>query len=358
MSAIYELKDRSVCPPGGFVFTRKDGSKHEGPYSVDVVSQCKTHHGLKEDDAWQRVLHETYSNIIPSSREYFITKNTEALICQNSTFRYISPDSLLPAPYCYNPSLITADGDDWLIYRRQLANSDSTVCRMNFATGENATIELPEKYNGEQFEDPRVFWHDNAIHLCICSWRKSWAYKPMLRLFRLDKDWKVEAEIPLTFGGNSKGVTQKNWQFFSHGNQIHFVYHYAPFQVVTGDKVYPSQNLHWKFGEIRGGTPPVLVDDRYYTFFHSRTDVGRARYYMGCLSFEAKAPFRPIAMTMEPLLTATNKEPSLSWAPLVVFPCGSLYKEGQWCVSLGVNDLSCGLVDYVHSDLLSLMKPV
>lgn len=358
MSAIYELKDKSVCPPGGFIFTRRDGSKSEGPYSENVVNECSVHHGIKPNEAWQKVLHETYNNIAPASREYFITKNTEALIFQNPTFRYVSRDLLLPCPYAYNPGLITVDGDDWLVYRRQMENSDSTVVRMNFRTHENHTIVMPEIYPNEQFEDPRVFWHDNAIHIIISSWRKNWTYKPLLRLFRLDKEWKVEKEILLDYAGNGKGVTQKNWQFWDQDGELWFIYHYAPFQVVRlkDKKVHRGLDLKWKWGEIRGSTPPVKVDDSYFTFFHSRLDHGRSKYYVGCLEFSNKEPFAPISMTMEPLLSSTNKEPNLHWAPLTVFPCGALYKDGTWCVSAGINDLHCALVDFVHSDLVKKME--
>ena len=59
MAQIYELKDRTCCPPGGFIFKRKDGSRYEGTYGPDTVRECSVHHGLPESDAWQKVLHET-----------------------------------------------------------------------------------------------------------------------------------------------------------------------------------------------------------------------------------------------------------------------------------------------------------
>jgi predicted GH43/DUF377 family glycosyl hydrolase len=139
---------------------------------------------------------------------------------------------------------------------------------------------------------------------------------------------------------------------------LYFVYQYAPFQVVDDETVFSGKSLTWEYGQIRGGTPPVKVGDRYYTFFHSRLDHGRSKYFMGAMAFEAKPPFYPVAMTKKPLLAATNKEPSLSWAPLVVFPCGALFRNQTWTVSLGVNDLNCALVDYAHDVLLALMSPV
>lgn len=358
MTGFYELKDKTCCPPGGFVFKQRDGNVFSIPYFSGAIEACRSQYKLNEDDASQQVLKETYLNIPQPAREYFIVKNTEALVIQNPTFRYVDRQYLLEAPFCYNPSLVTKDGDDWLIYRRQLHNSDSTICRMNFRTHENATIEIPAIYEKEQFEDPRCLWHNGNIHICFSSWRKTWNYKPLMRLVSLNDDWTFKEEIPLDFGGNGKGVIQKNWQYFSHEEKLHFVYWYDPFQVVEGHSIYEGKSLKWSYGDVRGGTPPVLVDGVYYTFFHSRTDGGRAKYYMGCMSFEGKTPFKPISMTKKPLLTATNKEPSLHWAPLVTFPCGSLFKDGRWCVSLGINDVNCALVDYQHDELIKLMEAI
>lgn len=357
MSATYEIKDKHTCPPGGYVFRQKTGFMFEAPYAVTAMEQCRNHHGLSESEAWQKVLHETYHNIPPAAREYFIVKNTESLACQNPTFRYVDGSKLLPAPYRYNPGLITIKDTDWLVYRRQSIEGDSTICRMSFKTGENHIIAIPSIYENEQFEDPRVLLHDGAIHICFSSWRKSWNYKPIMRLVRLDDKWKFKEEVKLDFGGNGQGIIQKNWQFFSHEKELHFVYWYQPFQVVKGKEVFTHEKpaMAWPYGELRGGTPPVRIDDLYFTFFHSRIESGRAKYFMGAMAFEAKAPFKPVKMTPSPLLAATNKEPGLSWAPTTVFPCGSIYKEGRWCVSLGVNDLNCGLVDYQHDDLLKAM---
>lgn len=354
----FELKDRTCCPPGSFIFFHQN-RKQESTHFAGATEMCARHLGINKEAAEQEVLEKTYFNMAPGVRDYFITKLVGSLIDQNPTFRYVPREKLLPAPFLYNPGMIAADGHNWLVYRRQKTNSDSTICRYNFQTEENFPVDIPELFPNEQFEDPRAFYFRGQTHICFSSWRKNWAYKPSLRAVRLVGDWKFDSEIELPFGGNGEGAVQKNWQFFDYGKKLHFVYWYDPFQVVREcSTVFTGPSLRWGHGEIRGGTPPVLVGDSYFTFFHSRTDSGRARYHMGCLQFSAKEPFTPQAMTMQPLLSGTNKEPSLSWAPLTVFPCGALYRKGKWCVSLGVNDLNCGLVDFNHEELLALMAPI
>lgn len=319
---------------------------------------ARSEYGIAPDEAMQMVLAETYNNIQADHRHHFITKATDALIDQNPTFRYVPSDFLLPAKYHYNCGLIEYEGDDWLVYRRQLENADSTICRFNFRTHENFEIEIPEKVENEQFEDPRVFIFDGKIHCAFSSWRKNWAYAPSLRLVRLNADWSYDADVPIPYGGNGAGTIQKNWQFFVHEDELHFIYDAKPWTVVCGDKVYKGKTLSWDYGTVRGGTPPVRVGDFYYTFFHSRLDHGRARYYTGAIKFIAEAPFTPAGMTQVPLLSATDKEPNLRWAPLVSFPCGTIYRNETFIVSLGINDLNCALCDWTLSELNALLRPI
>jgi predicted GH43/DUF377 family glycosyl hydrolase len=358
-NATFELKDRVSCPPGGFVYTKRDGQKSTMmPYLSGAVELARAEHKLSQDDAVQMVLGTTYLNMPLHAREHFISKSTEGLIYQNRSFRYVDSNALSDGAYKYNAGLIEHDGADHLVYRLQQLNGDSTIHRFNFTTHANEEIKIPAIYPQEQFEDPRVFMHDGAIHLIFSSWRKDWKYVPILRLIKLTEDWKFGEEIPLTFGGNGKGKIQKNWQGFSHDGAIHFLYWYDPWQVICGDRVYTGKPLRWDYGEIRGGTPPVKVGDFYYSFTHSRLDVGRARYHIGAVKFEAEAPFRPVAMTMLPLMTSTNKEPNLHWAPTTVFPCGCIFRDGKFIVSMGVNDLACGLADWTFEELSALLRPV
>jgi predicted GH43/DUF377 family glycosyl hydrolase len=361
MNQTFELRDRVSCPPGGFVYKRRDGRKSDQmPYYQAAVEMARAEHRVGADDALQMVLSETYLNIRPEAREHFITKNTEGLIFQNRTFRYVPSEYLAKGDYHYNPGLIEHEGADHLIYRRQFADGNSTIHRFNFTDHANEQIVVPVIYQNEQFEDPRVFKHLDRIHLIFSSWQKDYKYRPILRLVVLDNDWKFEEEIPLKFGGNGAGVTQKNWQFWSQDGELFFLYYYAPWQVVRlrDSKVYAGRNLTWDYGEIRGGTPPVLVGDKYYSFIHSRLDHGRAKYYTGAVCFEAEEPFKPISMTMHPLLSATNKEPDLRWAPLTTFPCGCIYREGKFIVSLGINDRACGLCDWTMEELSALLRPL
>jgi hypothetical protein len=76
---------------------------------------------------------------------------------------------------------------------------------------------------------------------------------------------------------------EKNWTLFAHEGAWHAAYSVAPFRVlrlaadgpaaVEGVEVarhpWRAESYARRFGEPRGGTPPVRVGGLYYTFFHS-----------------------------------------------------------------------------------------
>ena len=118
----------------------------------------------------------------------------------------------------------------------------------------------------------------------------------------------------------------------------------------------------WIFGEPRGGTPPVLIGSEYWSFFHSSlpwAGKGKLRHYhMGVYAFEAKPPFRITRMTSRPILSGSHRDVLAEKKPLVVFPCGAIIKDGEWTVSLGVNDLASAWIEIPHEQLLKLVQPV
>jgi predicted GH43/DUF377 family glycosyl hydrolase len=123
---------------------------------------------------------------------------------------------------------------------------------------------------------------------------------------------------------------------------------------------YKIKGVTWNWGEIRGGTTPVLVGDMYFTFHHSSLPwKGRyRRYYAGALAFDAFPPFKPRLITPDPLLKGSQNDVWAQRKPLVVFPCGSIYENGKWLVSCGVNDIKSAWLELRTNQLLERMRPV
>jgi predicted GH43/DUF377 family glycosyl hydrolase len=161
---------------------------------------------------------------------------------------------------------------------------------------------------------------------------------------------------------------EKNWQFFDFEGQMYCVYSITPHVVlrVGADGVChlagsSEPEIHWKWGEMRGGTPPILVRDRYYSFFHSSfQDRALLRYVMGCYSFEAKPPFKITSVSRVPLLRPGIKDrPSTCHPELaVVYPCGSWLLGSHWLVSYGYHDSFCRIIGLHHDRILSNMAEI
>ena len=64
--------------------------------------------------------------------------------------------------------------------------------------------------------------------------------------------------------------------------------------------------LDWGHGHLRGGTPAVLIDDKYYlSFFHTQTKLktsGYNTYFMGAYTFSKQPPFTLLSISRFPIV--------------------------------------------------------
>lgn len=243
-------------------------------------------------------------------------------------------------------------------------------------------LDFPDTHTGEHFEDPRCVYHRGHAWIGTCNfiWSGNGEWTgahQTLGVFKTEiggnDDWLCIRRYAPEVGGNSKHVDQKgrlhekNWLWWFHDDRLALLYHSNPWRVVQFGQKWEDVEKHeldfgvsWKYGDIRGGTPPVLVDDLYWTFFHSSVGwVGRfRRYHMGAIAFESKPPFKPVSITSEPLLSGSQKDRWGPRKPLVVFPCGSRIKDGEWLITYGINDLATGWVKIPHKDVKRLVQPL
>lgn len=162
------------------------------------------------------------------------------------------------------------------------------------------------------------------------------------------------------FDLGTKALEQKNWVPFEHEGETMFVQTMEPHQVVTlrheslteltADVLHVSrQQLGWEWGELRGGTPAVLlppsltaagaVGPDLLAFFHSSRSMRSAHsdgaavqhYFMGAYTFEANPPFRVTRISREPVFAPGMYDPShpglqhKTYKPIrCVFPTGLL----------------------------------
>lgn len=284
----------------------------------------------------------------------------------------------------FNPSLVERPDGLWLIVRRsawedrlKFGMNSITAFKLNGMTPAIGYSTKPlQTVEREQFEDPRAIYWRGITWISCCTfvwWKiKKWTGAHQA-LIAFENQWREIKRYDIPYGKNGKGVGlntghEKNWIFFVHEERMHFVYQAQPHTVVElNDNMQvvkehrtDNQNINWQWGEIRGGTPPVLVNGEYWTFFHSSlpwTDRYR-RYFMGAYAFDSKPPFRITRITKEPLLTGSQNDYWCETKPLVCFAGGVLLQGQNWVVAFGVNDLKCGWVRIPHKQLCSLTRSV
>jgi predicted GH43/DUF377 family glycosyl hydrolase len=290
--------------------------------------------------------------------------------------------------YYFNPAIMREpDGKIFLFARRcrnkrekdedvYVEKNDIVVFELNneLRAVKKAILNLTSHYPNEQFEDPRVVKFGDKYGLSCCTFipSKSYAHQAM---FLLDKQFLNVGRFDPIYGNNLAQAMvndghEKNWLYFVHDNAPHLVYSANPHVVVRLNGRLESETKYitdefnplWKFGEVRGGSNPILVDGLYWTFFHSSLPWinKKRRYYMGAYAFEAKAPFRIVRMTTLPILTGTNQQDWWPGLPAVVFPCGAFFDiaKNQFVVSYGINDVDCGYIKLPLGDMLEITKVI
>ncbi|PDV98284.1 hypothetical protein [Candidatus Chloroploca asiatica] len=197
---------------------------------------------------------------------------------------------------------------------------------------------------------------------------------------------------------------EKNWLLFAHDGELFAIYQVAPHIVLHVDlagsgpiRCRPVYRTAWdttaytrRYGELRGGTPPVRVGANYVSVFHSRTHAQRptpvnssraaatlkhmpwfrqikrwlrehfapVRYYGGVYAFAAEPPFAPTFLRPTPILWPEHEGPrqrptASHMAPRrVVYPCGLVHlDDGRWLVSYGIHDERAALRVFTRQEI-------
>lgn len=283
-----------------------------------------------------------------------------------------------------NCGLVARPDGDWLLVRR-------SVWKPNFAFGINdvlafkldcvtptvaTAVDYSRGFPDEHFEDPRALYWGGRTWVSGTNfiWYPKFSGCHQI-LVESGPDWKCLKRHDPDYGGNGKRLydtnrNEKNWIWFFHDNKPHLIYMTTPHEVVRFsddfmkvEEVYKTEapGLRWAHGEPRGGTPPVLVNGEYWSFFHSSVDWcphGTRRYFMGAYSFTPEPPFKVLRFTPKAILMGSDFDRCAKDKPLVVFPCGAIIRNGRWLVSLGVNDLDCAFIRIPHSELMAATRPI
>lgn len=161
----------------------------------------------------------------------------------------------------------------------------------------------------------------------------------------------------------------KNFVPFVYKNTVLYSYSDSPRIVINtseDNEFYISeQSASWEYGQIRGGSPALLWDGEYVSFFHSSYIVnqqnsllGQRVYYMGAYTFSPSPPFSLKRITRIPLMKGVQersnvKRPTTSF---VVFPAGVIDERDHFLVSYGVNDVTTRAIRISKTTLNLLLQ--
>ncbi|HRW58230.1 MAG TPA: hypothetical protein P5048_01270 [Chlamydiales bacterium] len=216
---------------------------------------------------------------------------------------------------------IIYDGDDYyLVYNDQLP------CEKHFCRG---------MYLSKLNRDDFTIEYKTSFDLHLRPVEKNWV--PFVA-----KNERSEKEIQLAYSLVPHKILSVTDPKSSDLTQLFF-------------KNNPSyRRFFWDWGVVRGGTPAIMVDGEYLSFFHSSFGKKRRWYVMGAYTFEAKPPYRVTRVSKHPIFYKEIKNQR------IVFPSGFVQDridgEEVFHISYGEMDCRSKLVTIKKKDIFDAMK--
>jgi predicted GH43/DUF377 family glycosyl hydrolase len=293
-------------------------------------------------------------------------------------------------PDAFNPSIVRWNGSILLCFRAR----DPATGLSNFI----GVIELDEKYRPKGKVRPLKIQHDELSaglvqdpRLIVVKEKLYLIYSDMWKLpnesvrrvyiseviFDGEKYVGYNPEVQLRFNGIKDNKFEKNWVPFEYNGNLLLAYSINPHKIffpVLGKKKCLTvacteiENI-WEWGELRGGTPALVIDNYYLAFFHSskmmKTTHSKGKlmphYVMGAYVFERHPPFSLSKMSPKIIVGENfyNGPDYNTWKPLrVVFPCGFITDKNNIIISYGRQDHEMWIVKLDKKGLLKSLIPV
>lgn len=245
----------------------------------------------------------------------------------------------------FNPSIIESSDGYIFAFRNGWRGSRIFLCRLTKdfqPAGEVAKLQLPTS-GVIGHEDPRLFRLNGKLHIVYVAYTGK---RTHVKFSRINED-RLTVEDNFFPQIDKRASWEKNHSYFDYQGIAHAVYDSTPnhrILKIEGSRTewaYSSPFKHaWSGGYIRGGCSPVLVDGKWYHWFHGVTTQknGRRLYNMGLIVFRAEPPFDILAYTPSPIDVADpSVTPKDQWAD-VIFPCGAVLAGDRWAIAMGVAD--------------------
>lgn len=293
----------------------------------------------------------------------------------------------------FNPGLLR-DGEGWLLAYRIVAPDGRRrigLCRLDrgFQVIDGSPVPLTDQVRfrpgavypetaTQWFADPRLYRFGQRLFV---YWNSGW-HEPHNCQFlqELDPVSFQPRGFPRELQVAGRRKLEKNWTFFmTVSGEFRAVYSVTPHRILAssldgdGDLAFePSADTEWSMagypachGGLRGGTPPVLVEGRYWSFCHTVHDGADGyRYLPAAYTFAALAPFAPLDRPTRPLELGNPYGGHRTFERLnpavgeVIYPCGAAWDDARWIISHGINDEYCALSLVSPAAVRATLEPV
>jgi hypothetical protein len=200
-------------------------------------------------------------------------------------------------------------------------------------------------------EDPRLFFHRGHIYSSFSVIENYITAVPTSCHLAYSPVINMNMTIP-KYGKNLERGPEKNWGFFSSGEQLYAIYSYTPWRIlkIDGEEVTAIYEQEFPEGApkpIHGGTCPTFHDGKWWVFGRIM-DQSDDRGSIVCVVFDPTT-FRILAWAPVPFLSAAAFSYSL-------FYIGSAeIADGVWTCVGGFNDCSVAEVQFSHDALVGVL---
>jgi predicted GH43/DUF377 family glycosyl hydrolase len=297
-------------------------------------------------------------------------------------------------PYAFNASIIEFQGSKLLSFRNppnSKSNFESNI-GVIWLDDDFNPVGLPQILNTQEnftipsrAEDTRLVNVNDRLYMVYDDNRDVKISKGGFRIYITElvydgKNFCLEnTECIKTFPGESSARREKSWVPFDYKGQLLLAYSLDPhliFKLKRGrgacDIMAVSKpSYEWNWGELRGGTPGLAIDEtQYLAFFHSSklmrsyqsNNECMSHYFIGAYTFMREPPFEITQISSEPIIAKgfySGKSYKYYWNPLrVVFPCGYIYDENYIWIAYGRHDHEVWIVKLDKKGLMKSLKPV
>lgn len=231
-----------------------------------------------------------------------------------------------------------------------------------------------------QAEDARLFFYRDRLFLLFndnphidtpsLSDRRDMY---IAELFSIQNSFQISIPLKLFYSAKNSQLWEKNWVPFTLDQNLFFSYSILPHEVLQPNffdgecfASFQTETPHlWKYGTVRGGTPALLIDGEYLSFFHSSVVIPPSRYwdtscwfyFMGAYTFSPTPPFTITKMTQIPIFKEGFYDPD-SYGKKVIFPGGFVDAGPVIYLAYGKDDCEIWIATLDKKALYQALRPL